>query len=519
MLAVYNVMMYTSFAMHMQGNTVSLLQTAHDGATVMTVDSNGKPLRVQVPQGFDATNPTSITTRNRGLVMPPPTLQELTSMQVHLHHSGPNAVAISWTTPTALNCAPKVFLDEVVSWSVTQSGATRSYPGAYVTNKTTAASFQHVVLTGLQEGKEYNYSVRCAGLGQTLATFAAPISVINAGAGDEDTAYTFAIFGDMGITPAAHDTVKSLLTSTPPIEAVFHIGDLSYARGNEAVWNQFFGMIEPVASRVPWSVAPGNHDKRSGDSNGECGLPMLSRFETPRSRAAQPHLLSLNDTVRCAQSFDNVVARPFWYALDYGHARIITYSTDTNLTKGSAQYNWLAAELAHADLPASRATHPWLLLMGHKPMYTAATYSGEIKTRGNPHSGEGTEGMLTAELEELWVDNNVDVSLYGHIHSYNRMYPVKANGSHVEKPTGDTKIYRTPTAPVHMMIGMAGAGHLEHNTYETPAWSAFAEISYGWLRATFANASALHLEFVANGDGVEYDVYAPSVHDDVWITK
>ena len=39
------------------------------------------------------------------------------------------------------------------------------------------------------------------------------------------------------------------------------------------------------------------------------------------------------------------------------------------------------------------------------------------------------------------------------------------------------------------------------------------------MRATFANASALHLEFVATGDGVEYDVYALSVHDDVWITK
>lgn len=184
------------------------------------------------------------------------------------------------------------------------------------------------------------------------------------------------------------------------------------ARGVDSVWNQFFGMIEPVASKVPWSVAPGNHDMKSGDSNGECGLPMLSRFETPRSRAAQPHLLALNEADRCAQSFDNIVEQPFWYALDYGYARVITYSTDTNLAKGSPQYNWLAAELAHADLPASRATHPWVLLMGHKPMYTAATYSGEYKTRGNPNGAEGTEGLLTAELEQLWVDNHVDVSLY-----------------------------------------------------------------------------------------------------------
>ena len=66
--------------------------------------------------------------------------------------------------------------------------------------------------------------------GQTLATFAAPVSAITGTAAA--AAYTFAIFGDMGITSAAHDTVNSMLNSVPPIEAVFHIGDLSYVRSN-----------------------------------------------------------------------------------------------------------------------------------------------------------------------------------------------------------------------------------------------------------------------------------------------
>jgi hypothetical protein len=72
-----------------------------------------------------------------------------------------------------------------------------------------------------------------------------------------------------------------------------------------------------------------------------------------------------------------------------------------------------------------------------------------------------------------------------------------------------------------MMIGMSGAGHLG-KPYASPDWSAFAEISYGWVKATFANSSALHLEFIANGDGdsEQGEVQAiPSVHDEVWITK
>ena len=79
-------------------------------------------------------------------------------------------------------------------------------------------------------------------------------------------------------------------------------------------------------------------------------------------------------------------------------------------------------------------------------------------------------------------------------------------------------VYKSPEAPVHMMIGMAGAGHLRGNKYPPQPWSAFAAIEYGWVKATFANASALKMEFVANGDGLA-GPYAPSVKDSVWIVK
>jgi hypothetical protein len=209
----------------------------------------------------------------------------------------------------------------------------------------------------------------------------------------------------------------------------------------------------------------------------------------------------------------------------------VTYSTDSNLEIGSEQWNWLEAELTLADTPEERSVRPWLLLMGHKPMYTASTFGGEISTRGNPSAGEGTEGELTAQLEALFVKYHVDVSFYGHIHSYNRMFPVKDDGATVEL-TAETKahVYRSPSAPVHMMVGMSGAGHLGA-LYDQPAWSAYAEISYGWLKGTFENRTALRLDFIANGDGAAgvgengtlghpFDnAGTPAVHDTVLITK
>jgi hypothetical protein len=187
----------------------------------------------------------------------------------------------------------------------------------------------------------------------------------------------------MGISKAAHDTVASISAVAPHLDAVYHIGDLSYARGKDNVWNQFFAMIEPIASIIPWDVVPGNHDMRNGDSSGECGLPMLARFETPSSQAAFPALSSLSDSERCEGSFDFSEGNAYWWSVNVGHAKIITYSTDSNLTTGSPQREWLKKELEAANQPESRASHPWVLLMGHKPMLYWHTWRGRESGGGH----------------------------------------------------------------------------------------------------------------------------------------
>ena len=34
-----------------------------------------------------------------------------------------------------------------------------------------------------------------------------------------------------------------------------------------------------------------------------------------------------------------------------------------------AQYEWLVADLEAANTPENRAMRPWIIVMGHKPMY------------------------------------------------------------------------------------------------------------------------------------------------------
>jgi hypothetical protein len=44
-------------------------------------------------------------------------------------------------------------------------------------------------------------------------------------------------------------------------DLVLHIGDLSYATGYASEWDRFLSQIEPLASRVPYMTAQGNHER------------------------------------------------------------------------------------------------------------------------------------------------------------------------------------------------------------------------------------------------------------------
>jgi len=234
-------------------STVMIPATALEGEYI-TVTNLGAPTHIQVPQNFNQGLPGAelipLELKPAYIVPDFPSPEDKNSMQVHLHHTGDSfspgtsSVAISCATSTASKCAPTVTLGTTPT-----VGVTRTYPTAMMPDKS-AASFHHVQLGDLTAGKEYTYSLSCNGVAFN-STFTAPRQTAA-----KDEAYSFAVFGDMGITAAAHDTVNSISTELTHLYAVYHIGDLSYARGKDQVWNQFFTMIEPIASKVPWNVVP-----------------------------------------------------------------------------------------------------------------------------------------------------------------------------------------------------------------------------------------------------------------------
>lgn len=114
--------------------------------------------------------------------------------------------------------------------------------------------------------------------------------------------------------------------------------------------------------------------------------------------------------------------------------------------------------------------------------------------------------MLVKEVEPLLVKHRVDLALWGHHHSYQRTCHVK---SHLcLAPSGGVGPY---TAPVHMVVGMAGFRLSKDIKPVRPTWAEYVNVNEWGIGLITANKEALRIQFILNVDG--------SAADEVFLTS
>lgn len=68
------------------------------------------------------------------------------------------------------------------------------------------------------------------------------------------------MLGDLGTTNNSVATMQHMFDpSKPPFSALLHVGDLSYADGEQPVWDEYADIFQAYSTRVPWMTAIGNH--------------------------------------------------------------------------------------------------------------------------------------------------------------------------------------------------------------------------------------------------------------------
>jgi 3',5'-cyclic AMP phosphodiesterase CpdA len=265
-------------------------------------------------------------------------------------------------------------------------------------------------------------------------------------------------------------------TQRNEFDMALHVGDFGYDMWwfDGDVGDKFFRTIEPIASRIPYMVIPGNHET-------------WANFTQYKGRFTMPNTV------------DNT-----FYSFDLGPAHIIGYNTEiyyTLFSKHQLKTQW---ECLIQDLEAAnnnRDNVPWIIAMGHRPMY-CSTNDEVSSSCGDPNNvvRVGLKGSHEFGLENLFYKYGVDLELYGHEHNYERMYPVFNNTvwKGVKAP------YTDPPAPVHIVTGSAGCQENTDDFIKNPSpWSDVRSSDYGFSRMQIFNSSHLYFEQVR-----AYDVRA-----------
>ncbi|VDD91279.1 unnamed protein product, partial [Enterobius vermicularis] len=317
--------------------------------------------------------------------------------------------------------------------------------------------------------------------------------------------FIYAVYGDLGNVNARSLGKIQQFAQRGKIDMVLHIGDMAYNLDTDDGYfgDQFGRQIEPIAAYVPYMTVVGNHESAQNFSH------YVNRFDI-----GPAHFI--------------VISTEFYFYTNYGWKQI------------HHQWNWLMNDLQKAN--SERDKHPWIITMGHRPMY-CSNFDGDDCTRYDSivlpkcslryfnNNEINYTNSLTAinnfyvikkywrvkpvnllipssflqirtglpvthayGLEKLFYTYGVDLMIWAHEHSYERLWPVYNRTVF----NGTRSPYFNPPAPVHIVTGSAGC---QENTdpfqEHSPPWSAFRSSNYGFTTMQIFNDSHIYFEQIA----------------------
>jgi hypothetical protein len=270
-------------------------------------------------------------------------------------------------------------------------------------------AIHEVPLSGLEPNTPYIYQVStklASGRSLTgpLLTFQTAV--------DPDSAFSFVTIGDTQKNPRTTARIAELAWQRRP-NFVMHLGDVVDNGPDKSEWvEELFRPCAELFGRVAVFPAIGNHEKND---------PQYYRYFA-------------------------IPAPKYYYRYRYGNADFFSIDTNKSNAKDSEQYQWLDRELGKSDAK-------WKFVYHHHPSYSSDnddygdTFKGEKSTLGYPSA---------QALIPLYEKHKVDIVFNGHIHVYERSWPLRAGKVDSKQGT----IYLTSGG---------GGGSLEDFT-PTPTW-------------------------------------------------
>ena len=274
----------------------------------------------------------------------------------------------------------------------------------------------HANLSGLTPGSKFNYRISKDG----VIVFTAEAKAVKS----NSQAYRFVAMGDIG---AEKTDQKKLATQAFLAQPDFTVvpGDIVYENGLISEYNKKFWPVynadkadtsgAPLMRSIPFIAAVGNHDAdiRDLDKNPDA-LAYYMFWDQPlngpsgKEGGSLVPVLKGNETNKNAflTAAGETYPRMSNFSFDYGNAHWTVLDADTYV-------DWTDKELTSwvaKDLEASKQA-TWHFVMFHHPGFSS--------------SREHYEQQQMRLLSPIFEAGNVDVVFSGHVHNYQRSFPLR----------------------------------------------------------------------------------------------
>jgi predicted phosphodiesterase len=306
------------------------------------------------------------------------------------------------------------------------------------------ATIHEVKLTGLEAETPYVYRVSTTMAdGQTLTS---PVYQFLT-AVKPDSAFSFAVIGDTQKNPAMTAKIAQVMYARRP-HFVTHLGDVVDNGPDKKEWvHELFGPCAELFARCPVFPCIGNHEK---------------------NHAWYYRYFSLPDP-------------EYFYRYRYGNADFFVLDSNKSLKPGTEQFQWLDQELGRSDAK-------WKFVYHHHPAWSSDSNDYGDTSKGVARYGDANVRNVVG----LYEKHKVDVVFNGHIHLYERTWPLRAG--QVDRKAG-----------VMYVTSGGGGGKLE-DFGPLPSWfKAQLRVDF---HACYVNVHGGRLEFKAfDQNGQLFDAF------------
>lgn len=278
--------------------------------------------------------------------------------------------------------------------------------------------------------------------------------------------FNFAAAGDWACASSTEDTVDNIVNKNP--ELVIALGDFSY-RDTADCWLE---TIAPLDEKM--KIAIGNHD-------------------------TEP-------TSLLEQYMDHFNLTKQFYSFNYQNVHFTVMATELLYggDEGDEQYEFVNADLASA---ASDPNIDWIVVYYHRVAYASPYSESE-----NDEEGSDGSNRLIDTYHPLFEKYGVDLVLQGHIHNYERSYPINYNNANPSVPIimDDNKNnYSNPEGQIFATVGTGGA--------DTHFFLAKAP----YMVSQYTGYGSLNIDVIDNGQTFNATFYSNDgdIRDQFSITK